>query len=282
MTRDTLPFLSRYATRERLDAMARRLAGYATLGIPVGAVVLALIVGVIQGPAAAVLVLAASALIAVIAIFWASVRTLLGETPLSGADAYALGAPRAEEEQKRAILRALKDLDFERSVGKISDEDHKALTSKYRNEAKRLLRLLDEEAQPRRERAEAMVLRRLRKEGLVDQIDAPYRAAPPRTGEARTEMKSKPGRVAEPAARAPEAERATDDAPDSPEPLVASATPTPDPPAVRREKRASEETESPLLACPSCRTINDPDAVFCKKCGTRRAATGASDESEVG
>src|SRR5262249_57017490 len=113
--------------------------------------------GVLQGAPAVVLVLTAGALVSVIALFWASVRTLVGETPLSGADAYALGAPRAEEEKKRAVLRALKDLAFERSVGKISDEDYQALVAKYRAEAKRLLKAIEEDAGAERARVEPML-----------------------------------------------------------------------------------------------------------------------------
>jgi hypothetical protein len=145
-----------------------QLAQYLRIGLPVGTVICAIVAGVLQGPAAVILVLAAGALVSVIAVFWASIRTLVGETPLSGADAYALGAPRAEEEQKRAVLRALKDLEFERSVGKISDEDYEALVAKYRAEAKRLLRLIEENAQPGREKVEALVTDRLIREGLHD------------------------------------------------------------------------------------------------------------------
>jgi hypothetical protein len=149
------------------NELEERLASYAAPGIPALTLAIAILVGFIQGPASAILVLAGGALLGVIAVFWASVRTLLGETPLSGADAYAIAAPRSEEEQKRAILRALKDLEFERSVGKISEEDYQELTARYRGEAKRLLRLLDEEAAPRRERVEAIVAKRLRREGLT-------------------------------------------------------------------------------------------------------------------
>src|SRR5687767_13420751 len=111
----------------RVQRLEERLARDARLGLPVATLVLAAAAAVVLGPPAAILVLAGGALIAVIATFWASVRTLFGETPLAGADAYALGAPRAEEEQKRAVLRALKDLEFERSVGKISEEDYEVL-----------------------------------------------------------------------------------------------------------------------------------------------------------
>jgi hypothetical protein len=124
--------LERDDSRDQPNDLEKKLAGYARIGLPVLTVGIALTAGFVQGPASAILVLAGGALIGVIAIFWASVRTLLGETPLSGADAYALAAPRSEEEQKRAVLRALKDLEFERSVGKISEEDYVELVARYR------------------------------------------------------------------------------------------------------------------------------------------------------
>jgi hypothetical protein len=51
------------------------------------------------------------------------------------------------------VLRALKDLEFERSVGKISDDDYQQLLVAYRAEAKRLLRAIDESAEASRKRA---------------------------------------------------------------------------------------------------------------------------------
>lgn len=148
-------------------AIDERITQYAKVGVPLVILGTTAVVGITLGTAPALLVLAGGALVAVIATFWASVRTLLGETPLGGADAYALGAPRAEEEQKRAVLRALKDLEFERSVGKISDDDYAALVAKYRAEAKRLLRALDTDAAPARRQIEVLVAKRLRDEGLA-------------------------------------------------------------------------------------------------------------------
>src|SRR5262245_36056855 len=150
-----------------------------------------LIAGKLQGPPLAVLVLAAGALIGVITALWASLRALLGETPLSGADAYAIAAPRAEEEQKRAVLRALKDLEFERSVGKISEEDYGDLVAHYRSEAKRLLRVLDAEAQPRRAEVEDLVTRRLVEEGLLEGEPGAKPAAGSDEAAAKAEKKSK-------------------------------------------------------------------------------------------
>lgn len=135
-----------------------------------------LLAGLKFGAAGVVLALAALTLVAVITAFWSSLRTLLGETRLTGADAYAIGAPRVEEEQKRAVLRALKDLEFERSVGKISEDDYKSLVIEYRREAKRLLRMLDEASADQRARAEKEVARRLAELGLApptrEELDA--------------------------------------------------------------------------------------------------------------
>src|SRR6266566_4615060 len=71
----------------------------------------------------------------VVAIMWASVRTLSGDAPITLEEAIALAAPSAAEEQKRAVLQALKDLEYERSVGKVSDADYEVLLQRYREEA---------------------------------------------------------------------------------------------------------------------------------------------------
>ena len=140
--------------------------------IPVGIAVLAVgLVGLVLaglrfGAPGVVLGLAALTLVGVITAFWTSLRTLLGETRLTGADAYAIGAPRVEEEQKRAALRALKDLEFERAVGKISEEAAKVPVSECRREAKRLLRMLDEASADQRARAERVVAQRFAELGL--------------------------------------------------------------------------------------------------------------------
>jgi ribosomal protein L40E len=216
------------------DELDRKIAKYAKVAIPVATVAVAGATGAIFGTATAILVLAGGALIGVIAIFWSSVRTLLGETRLAGADAYALGAPRAEEEQKRAVLRALKDLEYERSVGKISEEDYQALIAKYRAEAKRLLRVLDEGTETHREQVESLVAKRFRREGLSNEDGAhPYR---------------------------------------QPEQTAPQTAPTE--PAERKKKgkkRGSTEAHAPdKRVCQACQTPNDVDAVFCKKCGARQ------------
>ena len=263
----------RDSPRNEPNDLEKKLAEYARIGLPILTVSIALTAGVVQGPASAILVLAGGALIGVIAIFWASVRTLLGETPLSGADAYALAAPRAEEERKRAVLRALKDLEFERSVGKISEEDYVELVARYRGEAKRLLREIDAEAQPRHERAEALVAKRLRREGLTG----------PGTGKAEAEaeeesdeapvnplLKTTGDNVNTGDAESPEDNRDRKGAASDAKPTKGKKRKKPR--DASTPEAAAPATEAATRTCAECSTKNDPDAVFCKKCGARQEA----------
>ncbi len=133
--------------------------------VPIVTVVAAVVTGVLLGVELALLVIAGGALAGVIGLLWASVQALTGESPLTLEEALTLGAPSAEEEQKRAVLRALKDLEYERSVGKISEEDYAELSERYRAEAKRLIQLLDTDSGPERERAEKALRERLANAG---------------------------------------------------------------------------------------------------------------------
>lgn len=175
------------------DASGSRITRY--LGIAAIAAVGLGFAGYRFGAPGVVLGIAALTLVAAIASFWGSLRTLLGETRLTGADAYAIGAPRVEEEQKRSVLRALKDLEFERSVGKISDDDYKVLVASYRKEAKRLLRLLDEATAEQRERAEKIVDARLAELGIKRQ--EPPATEPADAAETATTEAAKTEAVAE-------------------------------------------------------------------------------------
>ena len=131
--------------------------------LPAVTVVGAVVAGVAFGVEISLLIVAAGALAGVIALLWASVQALTGESPLTLDEALTLGAPSAEEEQKRAVLRALKDLEFERGVGKISEDDYAELSARYRSEAKRLMQLIDAGSEAERERVETALKTRLEK-----------------------------------------------------------------------------------------------------------------------
>src|SRR4051794_7464383 len=85
-------------------------------GLPLASIGAAIAVGLAYGLGTAILVLAGGLLLGIIAILWASVRTLSGDAPITLEEAIELGSPSAAEEQKRAVLQALKDLQYERSV----------------------------------------------------------------------------------------------------------------------------------------------------------------------
>jgi ribosomal protein L40E len=130
-------------------------------GLPLASIACALVVGFTYDLGTAILVLAGGLLLGVIAILWSSVRTLSGDAPITLEEAVMLGAPSATEEQKRAVLQALKDLEYERSVGKVSDADYEELRQRYREEGKRLLRAVDEDLAPLRAKANAYITERL-------------------------------------------------------------------------------------------------------------------------
>jgi hypothetical protein len=197
--------------------------------LPLAFIALALVISVLApsldagritinvGPA--LIVLACGALFAAIALLWASLRTLSGDAPLPAA-LEALTAQTqtvdAVSEQKRRVLRALKDLEAEHAIGKIDDADYIAVAARYREEAKAMMRRMDETIAPARAEAERMARE------YVSQA-APSSAA----------------------SEAWEKERGDDDAPKG----------------------------GARVACVKCGVANEHDALFCKQCGLRFAAT---------
>jgi len=130
---------------------------------PLLTLIAAITSGTLFGVQLVVLTLAAAALLLVIFLLWSSVQALAGESELTFEEAFSFGARSAEEEQKRAVLRALKDLEYERSVGKISEEDYHEYAARYRAEAKRLIQNLNEHLAEQRQQVERELERRLAK-----------------------------------------------------------------------------------------------------------------------
>ncbi len=149
------------------DSLATRDARRLTRLVGVGlALLVAVAVGVSVDWGPAILVLAGASLIGTLAVVWRSIGSLTEDSTLDLEEALSLAAPNEEEERKRSILRALRDLEYERSIGKVTDEDYKHLSQRYRAEAKRLLRRIDEDLGPARRRAEHDLQIELHKAGL--------------------------------------------------------------------------------------------------------------------
>jgi hypothetical protein len=135
---------------------------------------LAVVIGVVASIGPALLVLVGSAILSAIALLWASLRTLGGDAPLAeDMESLAVHVEGASElaARKRAVLRALKDIKHEHDIGKIDDADYRELEAKYRDEAKDILRELDTEVEPFRDKAEAIAKKHLAKAGLLDGED---------------------------------------------------------------------------------------------------------------
>ena len=192
--------------------------------------------------------LSAASVMLVLALFafWQSVRALFGR----GVDevAAAVGGDRAALlDEKNALLRALKDLEFERGVGKVSEADFARLEASYRARAKAVLAGLDRDLGPWREKAEAL---------------------------ARTHIPAAPEAAPREAEPAPEASAA------SSEPSEASIVPD----AAKRGPATDDASPAvdARVTCAKCGAQNDADAVFCKKCAAKLADAPAEGGAEGG
>ncbi len=152
--------------RERDELLSPELWAALRKVVPVLWLAAAVVAGFLSGAALVCLVLAAGALVLVLSLMWSSVQSLTGGASLGFEEALGMGAPSRVEEEKRSVLRALKDLEYERGVGKLSAEDYAELSARYRAEAKRLMQTLDESLGPAREEAERAIAARLARAGL--------------------------------------------------------------------------------------------------------------------
>jgi hypothetical protein len=148
-------------------------------------------------------------------------RTLL---PLVGRErtlrAETLGhrARVALEREKMLVLRSIKELEFDRAMGKLADADFDEMSDRLRARAMGLMRQLDAAQAAPRERIERE---------LADRLSREAQRRPPRGVADSTAVEER-----------------------------AVAAPAP-------------------VTCETCGTANDPDARFCKECGTRLARGAA-------
>ncbi len=250
--------------RARAEEVERAVAANISWGLPVAAVLGAIGVGVAFGVGPAILVLASGALVSVIGFLWASLRTLGGDAPLAEGLA-AAAAMRGEvshaAERKRRVLRALKDLELEHSLGKIDDRDYAEISARYREQAKGILREMDVEIEPLRPKAEAIARAYLEKKGVEKK---------------GVEKKASGDQVLQPARSLEEGGDAGGSSPVRVACPSCGASNEPD--AAFCKKCRAKLTR---VSCPGCATSNEPDATFCKKCG-RGLTGGDSPEANAG
>jgi hypothetical protein len=214
---------------------------YLGVGVGAGIVLATALCAALQGAGLAILVLGGAGLLTAIGTLWTSVRALVGELPMDVEDAYALAAPAGADDQKRALLRALEDLDYEKRVGKISEQDFGELGARYRAEAKQLLGV-DEAARDEERRAvERLVADRLAGlglEALPDRTQEDELPAQPAVAEEPTDEESDAA-MAAPAAGAPRRASAEKTAPGG-----GPTRPTPQPHGART-RRATTRRDTP-------------------------------------
>lgn len=157
----------------------------------------------------------------------------------------ALGADTAGRvlselrDEKKRVLRAIKELDFDFGMGKLSQADYDEIRGKYQARAIEVMRDLDEGG------------------ALHPEVQALLEGAP-----APSESEPKP--ESEPT---PE----TDAAPDAEETADGE-----DPPASAEQSRPDAATSR---VCVNCESGNDLDAKFCKECGKPLAAPAKKEEA---
>lgn len=230
--------------REESERSERALGKAAAIAVPTITVAACIVTGVATSAGPAILVLAGGMLFGTICLLWASLRTLGGDAPLPEeleAIAARMHSVNDVESRKKAILMSLKDLEHERAIGKVDESDYGELAARYREQAKRILRELDDQVEPMRERAEQIAQAHLKKRGL---------AKSPKEGDVVAEQK---------ATAVPPEDEST---PDVSDPDLSDA-------------------ESKRVDCPKCSVSNEPDAAFCKKCGAAMRAAAKEDDSDA-
>lgn len=160
----------------------------------------------------------------------------------------AVGRRRKELEREYFTLkRALKELELDYAMGKLSEQDYSEIRTRYRERAVRILRQLDQGESYRAQIERDLEARRIAK-GHKPRRDKA--AAAEARADAKSETRPETKQETRPETR-------SDAAPDAAGPTGAG------PDEARPEVSAAEKP------CAKCGARNDNDAVFCKKCGAR-------------
>ena len=81
----------------------------------------------------------------VVWLVFRAAHALVKDAPVVEAGAVVTGKRRKElEREKQSLLKALKELDFDHQMGKVSDKDFADISATYRARAIRVMRQLDE------------------------------------------------------------------------------------------------------------------------------------------
>ncbi|MDB4986954.1 MAG: hypothetical protein JWN04_2132 [Myxococcaceae bacterium] len=108
------------------------------------------------------IVLSVGGLLFAVSFIWASLRSLFGGVSESHVgESQAMRSRHELLDEKEAVLKSIKDLDFEHEVGKLSDEDYQKLAAETRARAKVILKQLDDDVREHRVKAEKLLEKEL-------------------------------------------------------------------------------------------------------------------------
>lgn len=195
------------------------------------------------------------------AVALAAYRTLV---PLVGRERRLLGESlghrerAALEREKQLVLRSIKELEFDRAMGKLAPEDFDEMSRRLRVRALGLMQQLDTDSPAPRARLERELDERLRERSDERQ--------PARSGDGgRASSASASASVLAPESELESASESGAESESADGPVLVDVLTGPD--AIR-----GGQVGSATLACEACGVSNDLDARFCKSCGTRLSA----------
>jgi hypothetical protein len=157
----------------------------------------------------------------------------------------------ALERDKLLTLRSIKELEFDRAMGKVSEPDFVEMRDRLRARALRLMRQLEGASLYRQ-----MIEQDL---GRTQPLDASRASGSSRARSRDDRLGAALGPV--------EGQGAATNTPIAPTSTSAAPASTPD---------VAEGMRTAPVACLACGTANDPDARFCKRCGERLARSAES------
>lgn len=182
---------------------------------------------------------------------------------------------RELREERRRVLRAINELQFDYEMGKLSDDDYQEVRAGYEMRAVEVMRELDKEST-----LHPQLLEELGRRGLLEEGDAKAESE----DRAETEAEAEASRsVSEDEAEAEESKSAPEDETEAEEAdgeASDAETRSDDEDSADGDAADDESSEAEATTaaatCATCGGENDADAKFCKHCGAKLGAEEAS------
>lgn len=169
------------------------------------------------------------------------------------------------EREKQRLLKAIKEIEFDRQMGKLSESDFQESIGRYRARAMRIIRQLDPASADEGGDYRALIEAELKARRKVGRVPAEAPATPPGADAGIATAATGAGRA--PTAASTVATGAGTASAVEPGARCAACGTSND-----LDAAFCKRCGKPLrLRCAGCTTDNDGDAAFCKKCGGKLA-----------